>query len=358
MNRFSRGAAGLLLSACIGLCAEISWAANLETEQTALYEAARKTPHVVVYTSMGSMDIDRMSAAFKKKYPGIETEFFRAGSGTALEKLLSEDESRNYRADLFIFHAPNAWSDLKSGGLLMKYDSPIYPEFPDYAQDPGYTVSGRTLMDMIGYNTSLISKERTAKLKTFQDWVELAELPEYRGRFGMQDTTTGAGIENIYTMIHADGEDRVKSWMKRLFAAGLRMSSGGDTQIQDLSSGQEAFNFFVPTHRLQAVLGTSAPVSYRPLANGQHYFLSPMSIYAKAPHPDAAKLFFNWWNSKEGQTLLAEVSGAYSARTDVPAPKGFPALSELNLIKLTMDDWPKMEAQTDPIRAMMDEARR
>jgi ABC-type Fe3+ transport system substrate-binding protein len=83
-----------------------------------------------------------------------------------------------------------------------------------------------------------------------------------------------------------------------------------------------------------------------------------MSIYAKAPHPDAAKLFFNWWNSKEGQTLLAEVSGAYSARTDVPAPKDFPALSELNLIKLTMDDWPKMEAQTDPIRAMMDEARR
>ena len=359
MSGFSRRAIGLLcLSAWIGLGGGVSFAADLESEQAALYKAAKKNPRIVVYTSLGSTDIDKMFAAFKKKYPGIATEFFRAGSGAALEKLLSEDESRNYTADVLIFHATNAWNDLKSRGLLMKYYSPIYAEFPDYAQDRGYTVSGRTIMNMVGINTKLLSKQRADGVKTIEDWVKLAELPEYRSRFGMQDTTTGAGIENIYTMVSAHGEERVKGWLKRLFAAGLRMSSGGDAQIQNLSSGQEAFNFFVPTHRLQAAGGTGAPVGHTPFADGQYYFLSPMSIYDKAPHPDAAKLFFNWWNSKEGQTLLDQVSGTYSARTDVPPPNGFPPLSELNLIKLTMDDWIKMQRQTDAIRALVDQARR
>src|SRR5207237_1132941 len=40
-------------------------------------------------------------------------------------------------------------------------------------------------------------------------------------------------------------------------------------------------------------------------------------LYNKAPHPAAAKLFINWFLSKEGQTVWCKEIPQNSARTDV-----------------------------------------
>jgi ABC-type Fe3+ transport system substrate-binding protein len=41
-------------------------------------------------------------------------------------------------------------------------------------------------------------------------------------------------------------------------------------------------------------------------------------LYNRAPHPNAAKLFINWFLSKEGQTAWCKEIPTNSARTDVP----------------------------------------
>ena len=41
-------------------------------------------------------------------------------------------------------------------------------------------------------------------------------------------------------------------------------------------------------------------------------------LYNKAPHPNAAKLFINWFLSKEGQNAWCKEIPQNSARTDVP----------------------------------------
>ena len=44
-----------------------------------------------------------------------------------------------------------------------------------------------------------------------------------------------------------------------------------------------------------------------------------MAAYVnKAPHPNAAKVFLNWFHTKEGQTVYGRISLAESARLDVP----------------------------------------
>jgi ABC-type Fe3+ transport system substrate-binding protein len=46
-----------------------------------------------------------------------------------------------------------------------------------------------------------------------------------------------------------------------------------------------------------------------------------ISVFANAPHPNAAKLFVNWFLSKEGQTLthtLIPAIDRQSLRTDIP----------------------------------------
>lgn len=42
------------------------------------------------------------------------------------------------------------------------------------------------------------------------------------------------------------------------------------------------------------------------------------SLIDRAPHPNAARVFVNWYMSKEGSYLQSTVIGAQSARLDVP----------------------------------------
>jgi iron(III) transport system substrate-binding protein len=333
-------------------------AADLETEQQNLYKAAKAEGKVVLYTSGDSQSIQRMIKTFEGKFHGIKTEAYRAGSGTVLEKLLSEHEAKIYSADVLLFHATMAWNDLKQKGMLLNYESPVYNDYPKYAQDRGYTISARSMANFHGYNVNLVPQKLASGLQTFEDWVKLAEQKEYQGRFGSQDIATGGGIENLFAVFNKHGEEKAKGWYRRLFAAGLRLVEGGAAQINNIASGQEAFSFFIPSPRFQEAFDKKAPVSFVVFKDGQAVFLSPMSIYGKSQHPNAAKLLFNWWTSREGQALVVETTGSYSFLPGLPAPKGFPPLSELNLMQVPMDRWPEIGKKTEEIISFVDQLRR
>jgi len=333
-------------------------AADLDQEQQGLYQAAKAEGKVVLYTSFDSAAAKKMLSAFEAKYPGIKTEMYRAGSGTVLEKLMSEHEARIYNADVLLFHATMAWYDMKNKGMLLRYDSPVYNDYPKYTQDRGYTITARSMAVFIGYNTNLVPQKTVAGLKRFEDWVKLAEQKEYRGRFSTQDVNVGGGIENVYTMMFQHGEQEAKALYKRLFAAGMRMSDGGAEQMNSVASGQDAFSLLLPSQRFPEALAKKAPVAHASLSDGQPLYLSPMSIYSKATHPSAAKLLFNWWSSQEGQTMVVEETGSYSLRPGLPSPKGFPAMKDMKIIQTPMEKWPEMAKKTDEIIAFFDQLRR
>ena len=333
-------------------------AADFETEQKNLYNAAKAEGKVVLYTSADSPAVQRMFKVFQEKYPGIKTEVYRAGSGTVLEKFLSEHEAKIYTADVLLFHATMAWYDMKQKGMLLYYDSPVYNEYPKYAQDRGYTISARSMANFHGYNVNLVPQKLATTLQTFEDWVRLAEQKEYYGRFATQDIATGGGIENIFAVFNKHGEEKAKSWYRRLYAAGLRLVEGGAAQINSIASGQDAFSFFIPSARFPEAFDKKAPISFVVFKDGQAIFLSPMSIYAKSQHPNAAKLLFNWWTSREGQALVVETTGSYSFLPGLPPPKGFPPLSELNLMQVPMERWVDIGKKTDEIIQFVDQLKK
>ena len=49
-----------------------------------------------------------------------------------------------------------------------------------------------------------------------------------------------------------------------------------------------------------------------------------LSIFNRAPHPNAAKVYINWLLSKEGQTIYARATGYISNRLDVPTDHAAP----------------------------------
>jgi ABC-type Fe3+ transport system substrate-binding protein len=61
-----------------------------------------------------------------------------------------------------------------------------------------------------------------------------------------------------------------------------------------------------------------APVKFVHPKEGSHLFVLGTSFVINAPHSNAAKLFFNWIYTKEGQTLYSRSNKVISLRKDVP----------------------------------------
>lgn len=319
-------------------------------EQQALYEQAQLEGEVVLYTSFGQEAADAMLAAFTEEYPGIKAVAFRAGSGAVLERFLSEVEAGVDSADVVLVAVPDAWPDIKAQGLLMEYNSPAYAEFADQYKDPGFTIIGRVLVNSVAYNTELVSPELAETLTTLEDWVVLAEQPEYRGRFGIMDPVrVGASFEGIYQWRAALGEDTWRGLYGRLGRADIRLSSGGGDSTAKLTTGEWAFTFDATSYRIAAAADSGAPVAFQPLEEGVNVLPTPMSISANAPHPSAAKLLFNWWNSAAGQSHMVQVADSYSAHPHATAPEGFPALAELNSLALAIGEWSELANARDTV---------
>jgi iron(III) transport system substrate-binding protein len=49
-----------------------------------------------------------------------------------------------------------------------------------------------------------------------------------------------------------------------------------------------------------------------------------VALFNKQPHPNSAKLYLDWFLSKEGQTLFARAMGYVSSRLDVPNDHALP----------------------------------
>ena len=89
------------------------------------------------------------------------------------------------------------------------------------------------------------------------------------------------------------------------------------------------------------------PIAYIFPTEGVPFIASAQAIFAKAPHPNAAKVFSDWLFSKESQQILAD-NGLYVGHPEIKYPKGQPALKDLNLMIISPDEAVKMRK---PVRS-------
>src|SRR4029079_5957760 len=60
---------------------------------------------------------------------------------------------------------------------------------------------------------------------------------------------------------------------------------------------------------------------------------SPSAIFKAAPNPNAARLFYNWMQSREGQQLIIDWARQYSAHKQAVEKPGVRPLAEIKLMK-------------------------
>jgi iron(III) transport system substrate-binding protein len=262
-----------------------------------LLDGAKAEGKLVWYTSLSGVYRELVDA-FKRKYPDVAVEVYRAGSTDLGPRLLNEAQAGRYVADA-LESTPGLLMLLRERGILKSYVSPELARYPDEAKTKAdgarvFWVTDREAYLGFGYNTRLIAPAEVPK--NFQDLLK----PELKGKLAV--TTESSSSRMIGTIIKYKGEE----FVKRLRAQEIRLFKASSAGFLDLiAAGEVAGSFVVFQNQVNVKKEKKAPVDWVPLdavaANA-----GGSAVIANAPHPHAALLFTDFILGADGQKLMEQ----------------------------------------------------
>ena len=263
--------------------------------------------------------------AFEDAFPGIKAELsIFSGGAVVLPRILQEQAAGVYTWDLCFFEVIEGWDTLRPAGAV----EPVRPLImhPDALDDKGWRggfESGwadpekryaySTNEDITGnfwINTDLVKPE---EVQTVHDLLK----PKFKGKIIFAPPARG-GVRLTMTAVRLQyGEELVKKLIidqkvfiqrddRLIVDAMVRgdylVSTSLSVQILDEYRAQGLGRNL----KKMIVEGTESLTVY-----------SPVWLLKRAPHPNAAKVFVNWYLSKPGQEAYATTSRRNSRRLDV-----------------------------------------
>jgi iron(III) transport system substrate-binding protein len=262
-----------------------------------LLEGAKAEGKIVWYTSLAGVYRDLVES-FKRKYPDVAIDVYRAGSNDLAPRIINEAQAGRLVADA-LESTPGLLMALRDRGLLKAYFSPELAKFPDEAKARAdgnrvYWVTDREAYMGFGYNTRLIAPAEVPK--NFQDLLR----PELKGKMAI--TTESSSTRVIGTMLKYKGDE----YLKRLRTQELRLFKVASSGFLDLiAAGEVAGSPVIFRNQVLVKKEHGAPVDWVPLdvsvANA-----GGSAVVANAPHPHAALLFTDFVIGADGQKLMEQ----------------------------------------------------
>lgn len=277
-----------------------------QKDDARIIEGAKREGKVVWYGAMNIPDRTALAKRFEEKYPFLKVEIFRLTTTRLLEKIQAETRAGVHNADVVQLSGYTTGL-AKQLGLFQKYVSPESEGFPIGFRDPdGYWTDMYLNTYVITYNTRMVSSKDAPK--SYESLLD----PKWKGKM-MLDRIA---YEWFYGVLQILGEEKGLTFMRKLVAQDLSLRRGHENMLQMLAAGE--FPVAVELHgpKVEEIKEKGAPVEWvrqRELPTSLH----PLSIVAKAPHLNAAKLFVDFILSAEGQSLITSIQAGISSRKGI-----------------------------------------
>ncbi|NYT38123.1 extracellular solute-binding protein [Allopusillimonas soli] len=295
----------------------------------AAMEKAKAQGQAVFYANITA--VQPIMDAFAAK-TGIKGQYTRISSSKFIPTILTEFNAGKLLAD--VVQAPLPMLQvLKEQGVLAPYKSPAADGYPDWAtKDDSITLFG------IEYVSYLFNTDHLKKADAPATYEDLAD-PKWKGKIVMANPSNHASTIGWLVGLKEQVFKSEDDWMK--FVKGLAanqpmfVASFGPTPAP-VESGEKLIAISMPKY---IVTKAPAPLDWGP-RSGQPLLGSAraIAVTAKAPHPDAAHAFMDYWLSKEAMGLLAKDVGEY-----VLAPGVHPPIEGMD------------KAEVKPVRDLSDE---
>jgi iron(III) transport system substrate-binding protein len=311
-NTLSAAALIVLVHFSAALSAEPTW--KLQWDKTVT--AAEVEGSIAIYTS-GSLE-PVFREAFQSKFPKIKVTTV-TGRGFQLgQRVLSERRSGKFIPDVFVQGATTPSTALYPAKALSSIRKQlILPEVVDqsnwwqgkhhYVDPEGeyiFMFEGAPSNGNLIYNTNLVNAD---ELKSYWDLLS----PRWKSKIVMMDPVT-AGPASQTMLFYYFSPDLGPNYLKRLFTESNPTITQDDVRLIDwVAVGKFALGFFPRGTDVTKAERTGLPIRQFPTVHFKEgAFVSTtgftISLLEQAPHPNAAKVFINWFLSREGQNLWLE----------------------------------------------------
>ncbi len=342
----------ILSLSCRASGAEVRPAWQVDWEKTK--EWTRKEGRVVVAIPASAELRKALESAFKARFD-IDIELFTARGPQNASRIATEYKGGVRYFDALIVGSGTA-EPLAQAGMLEAFEP--YMILPE-VKDPKSWWGGHIWEDNLSTNRYLYSfvadagtgglfynanLARPEELLSFDDFLN----PKWKGKIGFLDPrTAGAGQSSWSFLWDVKGED----YLRKLLQQDLFVSRD-QRQIADaLGKGKLALTIGVTSYTYGPFMKAGLPIKELPTpregapsSNGS----GVIGIVKNPPHPNAVKIFVNWFLSKEGQEVWVKGIVQATRRLDVDtqwmvehgtkAAKDFLTVEEYHRVRNHLED--------------------
>jgi iron(III) transport system substrate-binding protein len=257
-------------------------------------EAAKKEGELAWWSTIAQDQSQKLVDEFMKRYPFIKANYWRSGSVGLHNKIMIEARAGRSSWDVVSQTTPEFIYELKQKKIITAYNSPERSHFsPDLKDSDGYWTGTYALPTGLGFNTQQVKKEDAPK-----SYKDLLDSRWKGGKISIEDEN----YELLVGLIEAWGKNAAVEYLKGLAAQVPVVGRGATQRTQMLAAGEFPLAIsYTHTVEWSKSQGTSVDwVNLEPVV----IKFDGITLGAKAPHPNAGRLFIDFVLSQQGQELL------------------------------------------------------
>jgi iron(III) transport system substrate-binding protein len=288
--------------------------------------AAEKEGEVTLY-AQSRAGVGKALLAFKDAYPKININFI-GGSGSDLaKKVMAEKRAGKHLVDVSVGGGGTMVLVYHKAGLLQPIPPLlILPEVTDqtkwwskkhlYSDPEGqhvFMAQGDAGSGIGAINTNFI------KPSEIQSWWDLLAA-KYKGKIVMTDPDSAGNIGNWRFIYYST--DLGPKFIRRLLTETQVTFAENEHQMMDwVGAGKYHIHVLAKLENTENARKQGLPVKQifsekegDTISTGSGHIIA----FKNAPHPNATKVYLNWFLSRDGQLIWQKLTGRNSFRTDIP----------------------------------------
>jgi iron(III) transport system substrate-binding protein len=286
--------------------------------------AAKKEGTLTIYTTFAEKDQPALLGPFEAKY-GVKVVVWRGGTDKVLQRTIAETRAKRYDVDVIHFGSPEMEA-LSREKILQAVASPVHKDLQPGSVPPHREWAATLLSVWVqAYNANLIKKADLPR--TYADLLD----PRWKGKLGIEAKNEDWFASVVDVM--GGGEKGLRFFRDLVAKNGLSPRTGHTLLNNMVIAGEVPLALDIYNYMPEQAKRKGAPIDW--------FVLEPavarsnaIGVARRAPHPNAALLFYEYMLGEEGQRVLVKMDYVPS-NTKVASP--------LKGVKIL---------QTDPIRTL------
>ena len=355
INRMNKGFLILLLGFY-----SITWSLNSIAQSSQMseqgewdkrLELAKKEGRVVVSITTSAELRVAIEKHFEKRF-GIDVEPVVGRAPNVIRRMIEESKGGVRHVDVHVGGSESIITGLLPEGILEAVEPLMFlPEVKDTKQWWGGHVwadnakkfvysSLAHQSESLWYNPQVVRPE---EVRSYDDLLD----EKWQNKIGLLDPRTPGSGASIWSYIR---EIKGEEYLKRLVAQKLLINRDQRLLAENLARGKISFVMGLGYYSYAPFLKAGLPVQPLPTLKEGTYISGDsghLVALKNPPHPNAAKIFINWFLSREGQDVYSRALGQGTRRLDVDTKW----LREIGIIAakdiVTIDQYYKRENQSE-----------